>query len=76
MALTRPLPQVTATSVGYGDITPKTFAGQYFLTFYVLVSTTITMDVLGSAVHLYVDGHIGERIIVEIIESTTDVSAP
>ena len=36
----------------YGDITPATFAGQYFLTVYVLVATTVTMDILGSAVHL------------------------
>ena len=43
-------------SCRYGDITVGTRSGYYFMTAYVLVATTVMMDTLGRAVHLYVDG--------------------
>jgi len=38
-----------------------------------LFSTTIVLDVLGSAVSLYIEGYVGENISDQIIDSTTYV---
>jgi hypothetical protein len=64
---------VTATSVGYGDIVAQSEGGYWFLTFYMLFSTTVVLDVLGSAVSLYIEGYVGENISDQIIDSTTYV---
>ena len=72
---------VVSTSVGYGDITPSTYEGKLFLTFYMVFSTVITAQVLGSMISLYVNDVVAERIVAKLIDSTiwvhkVDISDP
>lgn len=72
---------VVSTSIGYGDITPSTYAGKLFLTFYMLLSTVVVGQVLGDFISLYVNDVVTERINAQIIESTIwvhkmDISDP
>jgi hypothetical protein len=61
---------VTATSIGYGDITAQSDGGKIFLCFYMLISTILMADSLGDFIDLYVSDIVGEAIIDEIIDST------
>ena len=61
---------VVSTSVGYGDISPSTYGGKLFLTFYMLFSTVTTAQVLGSMIRIYVNDIVTELIITKLIDST------
>jgi len=72
---------VVSTSVGYGDIAPSTYGGKLFLTFYMVFSTIITAQVLGSMISLYVNDVVAGRIVAKLIDSTiwvhkVDISDP
>ena len=55
---------------GYGDITPKSNYVRLFLIFYMLFSTILLADILGSAIDLYVVDFVGESIVEKIIDSS------
>ena len=61
---------VVSTSVGYGDITPSTYGEKLFLTFYMVIATVMTAQVLRSMISLYVNDVVAERIVAELIDST------
>jgi len=62
---------VVATSVGYGDLTTQTIPGQIVMGFFVLISTLITAGVLRDFAEVYVRDYEGEKIVRDIIESST-----
>jgi len=62
---------VTATSIGYGDITPQSSGGKIFLVAYMLVSTVLVGGLLGEFIDLYVNDVVGEGINQKILDSTT-----
>jgi len=62
---------VISTSVGYGDIVPRTYGGRLFLTFYFIAATVIIGTALGDLIDLYINGIVGEDITRQIIASTT-----
>jgi len=64
---------VTATTVGFGDITPRTSGGKVFIALYIIVTCVWVASVLGQFIDLYVNDYIGEQIIGKIINSTTFV---
>ena len=62
---------VTATSVGFGDVTPQSKATMWFLVFYMLASTVVVGGALGDFIDLFVNDVVGEGIVSTIIDSTT-----
>ena len=60
---------VTASSIGYGDITPASQAGKFFSIFYLLVSTVVVAGILGGVIELFVDDTLEAKLIEDIIDS-------
>jgi hypothetical protein len=57
---------VTATSIGYGDITAQSDGAKIFLCFYMLISTLWMADCLGNFIDLYVNDVVGEVYSVKL----------
>jgi len=64
---------VTVTTVGFGDITPQTSGGKYFIAIYIVVTCVWVASVLGQFIDLYVNDFIGERIVEQILTDVTFV---
>jgi hypothetical protein len=63
---------VIASTVGYGHLLwPLTDGAKVFLIFYFFFSTFIVGSLIGEVVNIYVNGYIGEKIVRELIGSTT-----
>eukprot|EP00613_Pedinella_sp_CCMP2098_P046104 CAMPEP_0171826582 /NCGR_PEP_ID=MMETSP0992-20121227/6157_1 /TAXON_ID=483369 /ORGANISM="non described non described, Strain CCMP2098" /LENGTH=869 /DNA_ID=CAMNT_0012441609 /DNA_START=320 /DNA_END=2929 /DNA_ORIENTATION=- len=62
---------VVATSVGYGDIAPQTMPGRFVMGFFFFLSTLITAGVLRDFIEVYIRDYEGEKIVRQIIDSTT-----
>ena len=60
---------VTASSIGYGDITPSTQAAKFFSIFYLLASTVVVAGILGGVVELFVGDTLEAKLIDDIIDS-------
>ena len=58
-------------SIRFGDISAQTEGARIFLTIYMLVATFIVAITLGDIMALFVDGYVGEEIIVKIIGSVS-----
>ena len=55
----------------YGDLTTQTIPGRIVMGFFVLISTLITAGVLRDFAEVYVRDYEGEKIVRDIIESST-----